>query len=605
MTQIFKVEIDSISWTDRVVKCDYSSLMDRAYDVVTLEISGKNPPAPKTDVVVTMQDTVFYGFVYDSIRIGRHLWRVVCRSDSAKLTLPFSQIEEKIEPISSASQLMAYYSNISTVNIDYRSVDLNFGAGFQRTGTMLDAVAQIARVTGSQIRTTDGGRGVIIEPLEDIADEGIFIGPDEYFNFSRRTETIETSGVGHVIVSDGESIDSNPQKCTIEINDNTRQVKIFPVPSETLKPVEGITNFEYIDSFEVETFTLNNQSLIELKASIGDIVSITLNGRKIYYRDFNYNVVYFEESLTGIVTVTYMAKAYTGFLKIETTPIGAYYLVRLDHNGEICIKQGILKSDISDNSFLCDWVASKNQDVASVCGPARKNYVKGFSLYVIPKDADISFTYRKDGELIPGLFSPTASDVNYKLREELDLEPYPGTGGQWVARARLSHVPGTIIEVYTSELGETDSSHYHYEDQYLYFDYLYHDVRIAYDQEAREYHFQKEDMHARIELLVGLNPVSDYITYELEGFDKYDLDSYPCSLPQSLPVDIVGQLGVPPIKAVGKVVSVNEGQRFVGSYNVDNMGFIFVDADRDGNYKCDTNSIIPGSYCILKVTTGG
>ena len=605
--QDFLAKIDNVSVLDKIGDVMFSSEMGRTYDTISFTYNAAVPPALKAPLTFELGDMVFNGFVYQTSKTGHDKWQVHGRSNTAKLTLPFSQPKKIIEPYDTASSLLAYYGGLQNIQIDYQSAELSFGAGFERDGTPNDMVLKIAAVTGSDVYVN--GDTLVIAPLEELGTPTTVYNKSDYFDVALSTDDLQSAGIGKVIVSDGEGAGTFDQRFSFDIRGKT--ITFFPVPYREFSVIEGVINLTETTHYVEETFEIVDEDSIDLKGVVDQITRITLTGVDISYDEIDGSFVYFTERITGLLMVRYLAKVYQGKLKTRTTPDGAYYFVKVSHNGEIHTAQGLLHQDA--DGAMCDWVSNANDETMLVCAPAEKNYVRGFSLYTMSDDGLTPlFKFRYDGEPMDVLFiPPVESDENFIAVEEVTLYPYSDVDPKWVAAADLNIAPDAIEAVYTSESDQLDTTMYHLDGKLVKFDKLYHEVRISYVKAAKKYYFQSDNINATLKLMIAASPVAGWLEYDLIGFDKYDLQSYPCSLPANLPVDIAGTREVPVSDTVNKNIHVTfraedaDSDIDIGTYVVDSFGFIFVHCENKGQYKCDTSSITNGTFVILTVATDG
>jgi len=589
MTQTLGLMISGVSWTARSKDYDYSAAINRAYDVLTFTTLGEFPETLST-VEFVAGDLTFRGFVRGVSREGRNGYTVTCYSDTARLTLPFSQPVTKAEPYKTATELCAAYAAEAGIEIEYRSVDLDFGASFERNGTMLDALTQVARVTGSTIRVADGGHKLIIEPLEEVGAPNKSVTVGEYFDFVSWSTSEETRGVGKVIVSDGETIGAADQKITVDVDRCSGLVTIYPVPYETVSVTAGMVDFSQDQIAVTETFQLVDEEVIDLKAEAASIISVKLNGAEITPTEVEGSVVYLGAETTGFVEVRYFARVYVGSAVRQATPAGVYYLIRLDHNGKEHVEQGYLDAKCTNDGRMCQALPRG----ITFCVPDKRYYVKGFYTYSVGGMPYL--TYRVDGDERPGLFHPDCSVVDYRVVDEVRPETFvTATGGQ--TRARLRFEPKAIVEVYTSD---TDTPGYHIDGPYIVLDQKYHNVRVSYDVETIRCFFRHDQIQGEVEL------VANGVSYDLLGFDKYDLDSYPCELGHEMPVNVTGTLGMDLTWAVGRNVTINSPHGDpVGNYSIDNFGYVFFAPDQgDGRYRI-TYSDDPKQFFYFVANTSG
>ena len=594
MTQTLSFSIGGDDWTKYATEYSLTSSMGRAYDVLSFE-SLRREPELHAQVEATFQDTVFHGFVYSVAKTGHNQWRVVCRSNTAKLTTPFSQPIEEIEPYTTATELIQAYATISGLSIEYRSIDLDLGASFSRRGTMLDVLFQIAKVTGSLVYPSDGGNKIIIEPLEETPTAGDVVQADETFGTRKKTKSIENAGVGKVVVSTG-TVGAGAQKLKLKVNGCNAETVIRAVPLTGVVAVSGISPLHEEVRFTKETREIVDEDTLDLSSEISSIYSVLNVGHDIGFKKFEGSSLVLHQRTTGIIEIAYFAKVMIGYANLENTPQGIYYQIELSHNKETIVEQGFAYCKTNSGDTTCNFIqGSDSAHDVMFCLPNHPEYVKGFNAFAI--GAEPSFRYLVDEHEVLGLFSPSSEVADYTIVEKVEVYPTE-TGG---CEAVLRTAPSSVRVVFSSD-GEIASNHYSVNGKRIAFDRCYHGIRISYNTISTKYHFQHENVSGKVELLVS----SDKNTkkFELFGFDKYDINAYPCVLPQDLPVDMVKPLDLNLHDSIGKAVTVYSGGAPIANTAVDNFGFVFVHVNTDGEYRCSYDDDRTKNM-VLKVSTGG
>ena len=155
VTQLFRVLIDNVDVNDKIISIEITSELGRGYDVATLK--SLVPFSILDSVEIGLGEREFFGFVHRVTQKSDRFYEIECRSKSAKMTSPYSPDEHVLEPAQSAVELISLYRDKHNIDIDYRLCDVDFGASWERDGTALRSLEQIAAIFDAQIVATESG----------------------------------------------------------------------------------------------------------------------------------------------------------------------------------------------------------------------------------------------------------------------------------------------------------------------------------------------------------------------------------------------------------------------------------------------------------------
>lgn len=578
--------INGTNVNDAVSGASVSVSSGRGYNVATLE--SDKPFNLGSEVHIVLGIRRFSGFVYRVGRTKSNLYTIECRSDTARLTMPFDPDQDIFEPATTATALCRLFSERSGIAIDYQSAELHFGRSFKRSGTMLDALLAVARVTGSSVTCTDDN--VLTIAPRDVPDaSGAVEIPDaDVIEFVSDTGSLESFGISELLISSDSAAVTTRQKHSIEVDNCTGRFVMYAVPRDGVVFSHGVgTTVEDVQQISEEN-TLDNADYVELKAEIEAIEKVTVNGFEISGYTHEDCFVSFAPKVTGKVVVTYAARVIRGQVLPSVTPAGVWWLVRGEHNGEPFSEQGFLEC----NNQVCDPLPCVNgTDDACVFMPERRNYVEGFSFWV-HGGAPIARSIGAELNIVQSseLFVATA---------DVQCEHFSGAQTPAETRIALIDTPTAVNRVYTEV---TDTPEWTVDGRYLVFPQDYGRVKVAYTLQTEKFSVRGEDQPVEVKVEVanacgGVTGFEYWKQYDVEGFNKYDLSSYPCILGEPIPVDIAGELGVIPFNAAGRAVDAGD----LGIFTVDEFGFIFVTPLKNGVYKIDCRTVVHGGEVVLKV----
>ena len=150
MTQLFNLSVGGVDITDRHVRSSISEAMNRVYDVATVVIDATSDAILESEIIINYGGKTFTGFIYAVNKIGKNTLQLECRTNSAKLTEPYSPRETVFDDATTSTELCALYAASQNVPITLTSEALNFGGSYERNGTMLSALQTVANITGAE-----------------------------------------------------------------------------------------------------------------------------------------------------------------------------------------------------------------------------------------------------------------------------------------------------------------------------------------------------------------------------------------------------------------------------------------------------------------------
>ena len=586
MTVNVHFEVNGTNVNSIVSGASVSTATGRGYNVATLE--SEKPFALGAEVGIVLGNRRFAGFVYRVGRTQANLYTVECRSNTAKLTTPFDPDQDVYEPATTSTALCRLFSERSGIAIDYRSAELHFGRSFKRSGTMLDALIAVARVTGSSVTCTDDN--VLTIAPRDVPDTSgaIEIADEDVIDFARDTGSLESFGISELTITNDSGEVSTRQKHAMEVDNCTGRFVLYAVPIDGVVFTKGVSGSrEDVQRIDEEN-TLDNADSVELKAQIESVGRITVNGFEISGYTYDDCFISFSAPVTGKVVVSYAAKVIRGQVTPKVTPAGVWWLVRGEHNGEAFSDQGFLEC----SNQVCDPLPCVNgDDDACVFMPERRNYVEGFSFWV---HGGVPIARSVGAEL-----NIVQTSEPFVATADVQCEHFLGSATPIETRIALVDTPMVVNRVYTEV---TDTPEWTVDGKYLVFPKDYGRVKVAYTLQTEKFTVHGEDQPVEVKIEVanacgGVTGMEYWKQYGVEGFNKYDLSSYPCVLGEPVPVDIAGELGVIPFNAAGRAVDAGD----LGIFTVDEFGFIFVTPIKNGVYKIDCRTVVHGGEVVLKV----
>ena len=589
MTQVFNVAIDGTLKT--IEKCNISEEMNRFYDVAFFEMEEQ--PTPNATVVINFGDRTFTGFVYSTSKISKLLYRVECRTEGAKLTEPYSTFTEGFDDAATSHDLCALYALESGIPINITAGNLDFGGSYERKGTMISALSNIANVTGAEF--WDDGSGIQIQPNKTIDDNGVEIAPKDIFDFVGSRQSVYNKGVGFVTVRSGGSETSDiisKNSIYAEIDECTGELFVYPNPNGLIEHSTGISPLTHVSIARGETNSLLNQDLIRLEGAIESIESVTLNGANVsdYNFEQGHNVIYFNTLKRGTLVVNYAAYCYKGYTNISDTLIGKFISFDIFYLDQILMFQGFLSGDCLG--------ASTDGDMTCIV-PGERLYPKGFDVWTIGGDPEFIF-YDKNLQIIRNVVS---SSVNpYVSVEDATLEQMES--GNYMYRPRYDI--GTTLEAKSAGVVVSHTQESDEDGDFFQFTQYYPRLVVSYEVVATNHYIQFADIpQGVITMIIKNNNTDEICEYDLDGIDYDDLDSIPCELDQYINVNIASELGVEVTDVIGKTLQYIKPDTTADSVTADDFGVVKIWVFVDGDYVINTASIKNRTTVTLTANVNG
>ncbi len=590
MTQLFNISIDGVDVTSENNGCSISEEMNRMYDVAAFTLDYE--PELELDVVIHYGTKTFNGFVFSCGKTGKNSWRVEVRTQGAKLTEPYSAHTETFDAATTSHALCDLYASQSGMPINNTAGNLTFGGSYERKGTMLSALTNIANVTGAEF--WDDGSSIQIQPNKAITEDGVEVSPGDIFDFVESNRTIYNRGVGFITVRNGGSEANDiiaKNNIYAEIDECTGEIFVYPSPNGTMEHTKGVSPLTPVSKSRTETSSVLDETVITLDGAVKSISSVTLNGTPVsdYHFVSGYNVVYFNTLKRGMISISYVAYAQRGFVNISQTKSGRFVSLDMFYLDQVLKFQGFLSEDCSNNT-------ASDGDMTCIA-PSEMIYPKGFDLYTIGGDPEFTF-YDKNKRIIRPVSS---SNTNYISIENASLEEDGGTyryATQYpIGTARGAKSAGTSIPYTTEVDGET---------YYFKFTQYYPKIEVSYETPAKKHHIKFSNIHnGEISMMVQNRNTGDFCEYDLEGIDYDDLRTIPCELGQNVPVDVAGLLGMEATEVSGKTMSYVAPNNSSGSTSADSFGSANIYVFMDGDYVIDSSSVKPRTTITLTSNVNG
>ncbi len=584
MTQIFNVSIDGVDVTHEKSTCTVSEEVNRIYDVATVTIKKTDDAIMGKEMIINYGDKTFTGFVYSSRKTGKNMLRVEARTYSAKLTEPYSPHEKTVDDATTSHELCALYASESGVPISISAVDLDFGGSYERNGTMLSALLNIASATGAEYYEQNGT--VVIEPNKAIDSEGVVIPESDIFDFVEAGESVYNKGVGFVTVQNGGDDSSDvisKNSIYAEIDECSGEVFIFTNPFGEAEYTTGLSSLRSVLTERKEDRGLLDEDVVRLDGAIESIVSVKLNGSEIsdYGFEQGHNVLYFSTLMRGTLDVTYSAYAYSGYCNISTTPIGRFISFDVYYLDQALKFQGFLSPNCGN--------ASTDGDITCIV-PSEMYYNAGFDMWTIGGDPEFSF-YNRSDEIYREVTSTAGS---YTSVENATLEETV-SGYRYRTRYDLDTALGArSAGVDVNYTTSSDADGYYFE-----FTQYYPKLSVSYETDATMHHVEFEKIQDGDITMAIKNKNTDQVC-------EYDLDDkIPCELDREVPVDIATEIGVDVTKMRGVTVTYLDPTGDSHSEVIDDFGFINVYVFIDGDYVIDTSSVKKRTSVTLTSNVNG
>lgn len=591
MTQLFNISVNGVDITSRVDTASISEEMNRFYDVARVTIDNTSEVQLNAYVVINYGSKTFNGFVFDQSISGKNQQTIECRTYSAKLTEPFSSNETVLDNATTSHDLCTLYATESGITITNTAANLDFGGSYERNGTMISALSNIAAVTGAEYY--DNGSGITIEPNKAITATGTEIPDSDIFDFIPQSKSIYNNGVGYITIQNGGTNNSDiisNNNIYAEIDDCSGEIYVFTNPVGIPEQTSGISTLTQTKVERKEEQAILDEDIISLDAPIDSIEMVMLNG--VIIDNYNYsqghNVLYFTTKQRGTITVVYTATGYKGYANISVTPIGRFISLDIYYLDQALLFQGFLSEDCINSST--------DGDMTCIV-PNTMLYPKGFYVWTIGGVPE--FTFYANNVVIDRSIVSTAK--NYISVEEVRLEETL-TGYKYKTRYDITTALGArsagVDVPYTTS---SDADGYYFE-----FSSYYPKLVISYETAATEHYIQFSDIPNTLVSMVIRNDNTDQICeHEIGGIDRSDLSTIPCVLGQNVPVNVASQLGVQVVDVSGKTLSYVTPGFATESVVVDNFGYVEIYADADGDYVIDTSTIRPRTSITMTANVNG
>lgn len=568
MTQVFNVSINNLLAV--VGKCTISEEINRFYDVAFFEI--KEVPEPNSSVIINYGDKTFTGFVYSTSKLSKLLYRVECRTEGAKLTEPYSTYTKGYDEAVGSHELCALYATQSGIPINITAENINFGGSYERTGTMLSALSNIANVTGAEY--WDDGTSIQIQPNKAITDAGVEVPPAQIFDFVASSKSVYNKGVGFITIRNGGSEASDiisTNGIYAEVEECTGDIFVYPNPNGDIESTKGLSNLTPIHVERNETSSLLDQDLIRLDGAIESINLITLNGASIsdYNFEQGHNVIYFNTLKRGTLTVNYKAYGYKGHTNIQNTAIGRFISFDIFYLNQVIKFEGFLLAE-------CLNYATDGDMTCIV--PSDMYYNQGFDVWTIGGDPVFKL-YDKNVEIIRDIIH--SSEDPYISVEDVTLE-LMGTGNY---RYRPNYDIVNVLGVKSAEITIPYTLESDDDGDFFQFTQYYPKVRVSYEVLATKHTVQFSNIEYGEITLVILNSNTNQIC-------EYDLEAkLLCEFNQYVPVDVATELGMLVTSVKGASLPYVNPDASAGSVIVDEFGMVKIWVFMDGHYLINTRSL--------------
>lgn len=581
MNQLFNITIGGDIVT--IETCNISLAMNRMYDVATFNMSEL--PQHELDVVINYGDKTFNGFVYSTQKISKLLYKIECRTYGAKLTEPYSAFTEGFDDATTSHELCALYASQADIPINITSENIDFGGSYERTGTMLSGLRNIASVTGAEY--WDDGLTIQIQPNKEILDIGTEVPPSVIFDFIATKTSVYNKGVGFITIRNGGSETSDiisKNSVYAEVDECTGEIFVFPNPYGEIEHTVGMSPLTEVQLDRLETYRMLDDDTITLNGAINSVTSLTLNGVEIsdYEFEVGHNVIYFNTLKRGTVTIDYTALGYRGFTNISTTPIGRFITFDIIYLDQYIKFEGFLSPD-------CANTESTDGDMTCIV-PSDRPYNYGFDAWTIGGNPEIIF-YNGSDVIVRNVVSEVA---DYSNVESATLEATDG-GYRYQTRYTLKDALG-------ARSGDDDIDYTLSSDEdgdYFEFTQYYPQVEVSYTTDAIKHHIEfPEILHGIITMLIRNENTDQACEYLLNT-------QIPCELNQYIAVDIIGELGIDLPQAIGRSLPYTRPNNSEAYATVNSFGGVKIWVATDGDYVIDTSSLKPRTTITLVAQVNG
>ena len=575
MNQNFTVEYDGVDITSKIATVDVTELVNRMYNVCT--IICETSLIDNRDITIFFGGKVFTGFVYSSSQTAVNKFSIVCRTNTAKLTSPFSPKIDKYYNATTSHNLFSEISIETGIIVSSTCVDLDFGGSYHRKDTALNEIKKVAAVTGAEYYVRDGL--VYIDPNKSINEDGKVIELDEIFNFVPESKMVKSNGVGIVTITNSsenlEGITKN--KIYAEIDECTGEIFVFTTPVGDIEQYSGIRSLRSAIVVRDEKSSILDKSVIKLKCPIETVQEVKLNGVIItdYTYSYQSNYISLSNIERGQVEIKYTAETKKGYVNTTKTPVGNFIDLNIFYLDQVLKFEGF-------KSKSCNNETNGDDDIQCEI-PSDLLYQKGFEFYIHGGNPEIIF-YENGNEI---LVNNTNVFGDNPIIEEAKLEvdgtaykyrtKYKSSGGE-TARSGEITIPFTI---------ETVDG-----DTYFKFADYYPDVTIVYNTQCLRVEVKDTGIsYKEITMTVKNIDTGKFCEYKLKGPDAGDLDTIPCLYPAKILVDTKKEIDINFRFTQNASVSYSTNHGTTGTLVTDNFGILTVTAYEDTIFQIDAQNI--------------
>lgn len=551
-TQTVSITVNGTSETNNIISVSATNILNRAYNVATLTSARKFVNGDT--VFMTLGDYTFNGFVHNIQQSSKNTYDITLRTQNAKLTTPYTQSEEVIENATNSTELWNLYNTEHGTNIVSTETDVYFGANFKRSGTIVNAIDAVCKVTGAEYY--DSGTSLVISPHRDISTKGAIIHDYEIFDFISYSDDYENNNVSTVIINDSVS----SQSASVSVEFDGMEVYLYPNNIATLTATKGLsadfTSYNYYPLIKHKEISKTSQ--IDLKTAVHRIDKVTVNGTEIgYTHESGSNIVGFDEEQRGVIIIDYVGVCFRSSVRSEL-----YYFDVLVgdtweyYQGEIANSRSII---------------SKN---TKIYAPDRPNYQVGFSLYAT---APITYEFKANG--VPATLLTKESRFLYTVTETMRLE----MGNTLNLKHDINSIVG--IKYKGVELPYTLNGRVVHLSLQSPHDYQ-NGFEVTYNFNSYRY-----DIGGTAYLGDVTMTINDNIILTLFSSNQDDIKDVPVAYPAAIPIDIASELGRPIHEVVGRFIGVSLNNATITTEAVDKYGYVHPKIPSEGTYDVNVSSI--------------
>ena len=588
MKQNFTVTIEGRDVTKRVESTSISDEMNRFYNVASVLIDNTFPVADGSKIVIVYGSHTFNGFVYSVNRSGINRLVLEVRTETAKLTEPYSTSEQVVEDATTSHALCALYQSMSGIPIVNLSKDLDFGGSYERNGTMLSALQNIASVTGAEYY--EQNNRVFIAPNKPVPRVGIDVPDADIFDFIATKRGVYNKGIGNVIVQNGGTTSAGgdivaPNRIYVEIDEISGDIFIYLTPVGELERADGVTSLVTASIERKETKQMLDEDSIVLDGAIESIAHVKVNGIEVtgFLHETGFNIITLNKTVRGSVEVLYRATAKKGVVTTEDTPVGKFISVDLVYLDQLFKFQGFLKPGGSNTSSDGDM---------EIITEGKMVYDSGFSLYTIGGDPDFEFY---DKNVFIGKAGVTSYAHDLVLKETMQLDE----NFCYTTRHNIKTILGVRSKNVDTPYTVTGNK--------ICMGKYFPALEVSHTTEGKKHDVKFADIpDGEITMsVINLNTGSRH-DYNLTNLDDSNgSGGVNCTLPIHYFVDVASEWGLSVTAVVGKIVPVYYNEVPFADLVVDNFGKVEVIAIEDGIYILDGSAFIPRTTTTLIVDTKG